>query len=129
MAEGNDTYQALAQPLNGQFEHFGTSTTLDMETKTRITGGTGDFIVYQDDGGEEKTWIDSNGDVNLKAGSFINMGQALLTTPVTTGLAKGDMFLLWSTSSPVLGICTSAAAQTLKYISMFDTKTINRASV
>ena len=128
MAEGNDTYQVLAQPLNGHYEHFGTSTTLDMETKTRITGGTGDFIVYQDDGGEEKMWVESTGDVHIKAGSFLNLSSTF-TTPVATGMTKGDLFLMFSTSKPVMGVCTSTAAQTIKYISPFDTKTINRASV
>ena len=128
MTRGRDTFEGLAWPLNGQLTHFGVSTTEDILTITRKTGATGDFIVFRDDGGTEKMWIKKDGSVNIRAGAFLNLSSTF-TTPVSTGMTKGDLFLLWSTSSPVMGLCTSAAAQTIKYISPFDTKTINRASV
>ena len=68
------------------------------------------------------------GDIRFSAGGYMNLGAAVTTAP-TTGLTKGDLVMIFSTSSPYLGVCTSTAANTLKYISPFDTKTGGRASV
>ena len=126
MAEGNEAYKGLALPLSGAYEQRGTSTTEDMATLTRITGGTGDFLVLQDDGGEEKVVIESTGDVNIIAGAYLNLGSTVTTAP-TTGLTKGDLFLHFAAAStPQLGACVSTAANTVKYMSPFDTLTLGR---
>jgi len=67
--------------------------------------------------------------VGLRAGRYINWGDVPSTAP-TTGLVKGDMMVVWSAAStPVLGMVTSTAGNTVKYISPFDSKTLGRASV
>lgn len=38
------------------------------------------------------------------------------TAALTTGLIKGDLFVGFSGSAPRIGICSSTAAQTVKYI-------------
>ncbi len=133
MAEGNKSYKGLALPEHGEYEQFGISTTLDMATLTRITGGTGDFYVCQDDGGTEYFVISSagdltiSGDVDIAAGKYLNLGSTVTTSP-TTGLTKGDLFLVFSSSAPVLGACFSTLANGVKFLSPFDTKTLGRTT-
>ena len=62
----------------------------------------------------------------LRAGRYVNLGNEYTTAP-TTGLVKGDMMVLFNTSLPRIGVCTSTAAQTIKYIRL-KTKSINRAT-
>lgn len=50
------------------------------------------------------------------------------TTAPTTGLTKGEVFLLFHGSAPKLAICTSTAGKTLKMVN-FPTKTFGRLSV
>jgi hypothetical protein len=133
MAEGTNSWNALALPLNGNYEQKGISSTLDMATLTQVSGGTGDFIVCQSAGGGELFVVARSGEVTLGGGVTVPAAQyinwaATVTTAPTTGLTKGDMFVAFATSSPVLGICTSTAGKTLKYISPFDTKTLGRAT-
>ena len=49
----------------------------------------------------------------------------VFTTRPTTGLVKGDFFLLFHGSTPKLGVCTSQAAQTIKMVRL-RTKTFGR---
>jgi hypothetical protein len=139
MAEGNDTYKGLAQPLTGNFEQYGISTTEDMMTLTQVSGASGDFIVCQTSAGTEVFVVTVAGamtvagELTLSAGATIPAAQylnwaATVSTAPTTGLEKGDMMLIFSTSSPVLAVCTSTAGKTIKYISPFDTKTMNRTT-
>jgi hypothetical protein len=51
----------------------------------------------------------------MRLGRYLSMGGAVTTAP-TTALEKGDLFVGWAGSVPRIGICTSAAAQTIKYI-------------
>ena len=62
----------------------------------------------------------------LIGGRYIDFGTAVTTAP-TTGLEKGYVFLAWSDSLPMLGVCYSTAAQGIKYIP-FTTKTFGRAT-
>ena len=47
------------------------------------------------------------------------------TTRPTTGLTKGELFLLFHGSTPKLALCTSTAGQTVKMASL-KTKTFGR---
>lgn len=47
------------------------------------------------------------------------------TTRPTTGLTKGEMFLLFHGSTPKIGVCTSTVGQTIKLIRL-RTKTFGR---
>lgn len=49
------------------------------------------------------------------------------TTKPTTGLTKGDLFLLFHGSMPKLAVCSSTAGQTVKMIRL-STKTIGRGT-
>lgn len=48
------------------------------------------------------------------------------TTKPTTGLTKGEVFLLFHGSRPVLAVCSSTAANTVKYVTRKITKTLGR---
>ena len=133
MAEGNKTTREIGVPLNGESEIKQITAATDILTLTGASGQTGDFLVCQNSSGTEKFVFDVNGKitaaggVGITAGSYLNIGSTVSTAP-TTGLTKGDLFLFFSNSSPQLAVCTSTAANTLKYISPFDTKTIGRSS-
>lgn len=118
MTEGNSTYMGMAAPLNGEYEQKQINVASDMVTLTGKSGQTGDFLVAQDNSGTENFVI-------TKEGRII---QKVITTPPTTGLTKGEMFLVFSNSSPVLALCTSTAGKTIKYLSPFDTKTLGRTT-
>lgn len=47
------------------------------------------------------------------------------TTKPTTGLTKGELLLIFHNSGPKLGVCSSTAAQTIKFM-RFRTKTLGR---
>ena len=68
--------------------------------------------------------------VGLRAGRYINLGDVVTTAP-TTGLIKGDIMLGWDGSSPTLGVCSSTAAQTIKWLhtNAMATKTFGRATI
>ena len=116
---GNATYKGLAVPLYGESEVKQAVAGNDISTVTGKSGQTGDFVVYRDSDEIEKFSIKSTG----------FMGLVGVTTAPTTGLTKGDMFLLWSANSaPVLGICVSTATNDVKYSDPFDTETAGRTT-
>lgn len=55
------------------------------------------------------------GDVILKTKTNYLRFSAGITTAPTTGLTKGDVFLAFGHTWPQIGICTSTAANTIKY--------------
>jgi len=65
------------------------------------------------------------GDVQIRDLAVYKVQMERFTTAPTTGLTKGDLVMLFHGSTPKLGICTSTAAQTLKFRS-FRTKTFGR---
>lgn len=120
MTVGNKTYKNLAVPLHGESEIRQVTAATDMLTLTRITGGTGDYLVTRDDGGSEG--------ISITAKNRIKWPVTPTTAP-TTGLTKGEMFVIFGANSqPSLGICVSTAANTIKYVPAFKTKTIGRGS-
>jgi hypothetical protein len=44
-----------------------------------------------------------------------------VTTKPTTGLSKGELFLLFHGDRPIIGLCTSTGAQTIKMITLKNT--------
>lgn len=56
-----------------------------------------------------------------------SMRLTVYTTKPTTGLAKGELILLFHGSTPKLGICTSESGKQIKTISL-KTKTLGRLS-
>jgi len=138
MAEGSKTYRGLAVPLYGESEIKQSTAATDIITLTAITGASGDFLVCQTAGGGEVFVIGAAGE--LTAGSLTYAGDLAATrlsigtvetptTAPTTGLSKGEMFLVWkSATHPVLGMCISTATQLVQYIAGFNADTLGIAS-
>ena len=127
MPEGSNTYKGLAVPLYGQFEIKQSTAATDIATLTAITGATGDFLVAQTAGGGEVFVVDDAGDVSLHR-LIVGTVNSPTTAP-TTGLTKGEMFLVWKSSThPVLAMCVSQATQLVQYIAGFNADTLGIAS-
>ena len=107
MASGTKTYQGLAVPLNGESEIKQTTAATDVLTITKITAGTGDVLVIRESDNTERFVVRPKGYLSHST---------LITTAPTTGLLKGDFFIGFNGSVPRLGVCSSTAAQTIKYI-------------
>jgi hypothetical protein len=123
MAEGNSSYRGLAVPLAGESEIKQLTAATDIITLTAITAATGDFLVCQTAGGGELAVIDANGYLTVQR-LVIGSVNSPITAP-TTGLTKGEMFLVWSsTTHPVLGMCVSTATQLVQYIAGFNADTL-----
>lgn len=60
---------------------------------------------------------------SLVSGRYLDLGNAVTTAP-TTALNPGYVFLAWSGTHPMIGVCWSSA-QGIKYIP-FTTKTFGR---
>ncbi len=138
MAEGNENYKGLAVPLWGESEITQVTAATDMLTLTRITGGTGDYLVLQDDGGTETFVINSSGQIAtvgeyqaepfFAAGAAIPPGQylrwsAAVAAAPTTALTKGDMFVALGggQTAAQIGVCISTAANTIRYAQVVRT--------
>lgn len=115
MATGNKTYMGLAVPLYGEFTITQSTGATDIMTIEGGDGQTGDFIVARTSSGTERFAVTAQGRLQLR----------MFTTKPTTGLAKGELMLLFHGSSPKLGVCTSTAGNTIKMIRL-KTKTLGR---
>ncbi len=60
---------------------------------------------------------------SVKASGHINLRR--YTTKPTTGLTKGDVFLVFHNSWPAIGVCSSTAAQTVRMRRIYS-KTMGR---
>ena len=123
MAEGTETYKGLAVPLVGESEIKQVTAATDILTLTAVTGGTGDFLVFQSAGGGELAYVNANGYVTLQR---LTLGAANgITTAPTTGLTKGELLVVWSSATnPVLGMCVSTATQLVQYTYGFNADTL-----
>mgnify|MGYP001597721081 CR=1 FL=1 len=61
----------------------------------------------------------------VPAESARGVNYRILTTAPTTGLLKGDSFLVFHGSVPRIAVCTSTAAQTVRFVRL-RTKTNGR---
>ncbi len=127
MAEGTKAYKGLAVPIFGESEIKQTTAATDILTLTAITGASGDFFVAQTAGGGELAVLDSEGVLTVQKLVF-GAAEAPITAP-TTGLTKGEMFVVWSSAThPVLGMCVSTATQLVQYIHGFNAGTLGIAA-
>lgn len=123
MAEGTSNYKGLAVPLRGESEIKQVTAATDILTLTAVTGGTGDFLVFQSAGGGELAYVDANGYLTLQRLSLGAVGA--FTTAPTTGLTKGELLVVWSSATnPVLGMCVSQASQAVNYTYGFNADTL-----
>lgn len=84
----------------------------DILTFTQITGATGDFIRFDDNSATELLAIRELGHIG-----FAN----LATTAPTTGLTKGDLFVVNGSTNMQIALCISTAANTLNYFQAVTT--------
>ncbi len=131
MAEGSNTYKGLAVPLWGESEIVQQTAANDILTLTAVTGATGDFLVAQTAGGGEVFVLGAAGEATFASTVTLTNNRLVLgavntpTTAPTTGLTKGEMFLVWSSAThPVLGMCVSTATQLVQYIAGFNAGTL-----
>ena len=138
MAEGSKTYKGLAVPLYGESEIKQSVAATDILTLTAITGATGDFLVCQTAGGGEVFVVGADGTLTVGSTVTVSAQATALavekisfgtaespTTAPTTGIAKGDMFVVWASAThPVLGICVSTATKLVQYIAGFNAGTL-----
>jgi len=127
MATGNSTYKGLAVPLWGESQIHQVTAANDMITLTAVTAATGDFLVCETAGGGELVVVDASGYITAQR---LMLGAANgVTTAPTTGLTKGQIMVVWKSSThPVLGCCVSAATQLVQYITGFNADTLGIAS-
>ncbi len=120
MTVGDKTFLGLAVPLNGEAEIIQSTAATDMLTLTGKGGQSGDFFVARSSAGTEKFVVDYNGKVTVAGGLAIATGKFLnlpvATTAITTGLVKGDFFVLHVSTAPLLSVCISDAGNTCYYI-------------
>jgi hypothetical protein len=138
MATGTKGFKGLAVPLNGESQIQQITAADDILTITGASGQAGDFLVCENSSGTEKFYVDASGNIvttgNISAtgtltvtGNRIKLGSALTTAP-TTGLTKGDMFVIFggtTATAPNIGVCVSTATQLIKYFGA-TTETLGR---
>lgn len=117
MATGKETFMGLAVPLFGESEIKQTTAANDIFTVTGASGQTGNFLTAKKSDGTTMFGVNANGGVQLR----------ILTTKPTTGMTKGELYLLFHGSTPKLGVCISTAGQKIKMIRL-KTKTFGRLS-
>ncbi len=115
MATGKETFMGLAVPLFGESEITQKNAANDILTVTGASGQTGSFLVAMDNSGAKHFGVNAQGGVQLK----------IWTTKPTTGMTKGELYLLFHGSTPKLGVCISTAGQKIKMIRL-KTKTFGR---
>jgi len=91
MAEGSNNFRGLAVPLNGNFEIFSESTTLDVMTITQMASGTGDFIVCQTENGTEVFTVEDGGKVTVGGEGLTITSGGLTVTAGGATITAGDL--------------------------------------
>lgn len=131
---GTSSFKGLAWPLAGEIQHHQLTAANDIITLTAITAASGDFLVCETAGGGEVFVIDAVGEMIPAAGVQLAAGQYLRfssppSTPPTTGLETGDMFVCFEDTSTKaqLAVCVDGTNNSLMYIP-FGTATFGRAS-
>lgn len=142
MAVGTATFKGLAVPLNGECEIKQDTAATDFITLTGDASISGDYLVCRT-GATEVFVINSAGSIE-KGGITTGVGVAGLrldtlkslkfSTPYTTalpttGLSKGEMFLVIASGTPQLAvqIAASTTVNVLKYFTA-NTSTFGRSS-
>ena len=117
MTVGDKTFKGLAVPLSGEFEVTQITLGTDFMTMTGASGMTGDFLVLRNSSGTELLAIDANGAFEglVISGSSKGVGfSSIATTAATTGITKGDIFVMETSTFVQLAIAQTA--NSLRYI-------------
>ena len=117
MTVGKTEYGGLGVPLHGEFEITQTTLGTDIMTITGVASQTGDFIVCRNSSGTEKFVVDKNGaitgDYVLASGGYLGFS-SIPTTAATTGITKGDFFVIQTSSFMQLAVAQTA--NTVRYV-------------
>ena len=135
MPEGTNVALGLAVPLCGESEIKQITAANDILTLTGAASQTGDFLVAQNSSGTEKFYVDVSGNI-VTTGTITSTGAvtapkvslgAAYTVAPTTGLTKGDIFVVFAGAgtAPTLGVCYSTATNAVRYAT-FNTETAGR---
>lgn len=111
MAIGDSAFKGLAVPLSGEFEVKQITLGNDFMTMTGVSGMTGDFLVLRNSSGTELLAIDANGAFQgiTVAGSSVGIGfSSIATTAASTGITKGDIFVMETSTYVQLAIAQTA---------------------
>ena len=117
MTVGDRTFKGLAVPLSGEFELTQTTIGTDLMTMTGKSGMTGDFLVLRNSSLTELLAIDANGAFEglVVSGSSKGVGfSSIATTAATTGITKGDIFVMETSTFVQLAI--GQTANSLRYL-------------
>jgi len=133
MTVGDRTFKGLAVPLSGEFELKQETLGTDFMTMTGVTSQTADFIVCRNSSLTEKFVVDKDGVVTAAGGygAIVGTGATLSgdviisganavnfssvpTTAATTGITKGDIFVMETSTFVQLAIGQTANA--LRYV-------------
>ena len=139
MTVGTSTYKGIGVPLNGEVEMKQDTAATDFVTLTGDSSISGDLLVMRA-GATEVAWFDSAGKLHatgidaiegltIAAGKYLKFSTPISTGVPTTGITKGQMFLVMKSSTPQLGVAVNAAttAQSIMYFTA-NTATFGRAS-
>jgi hypothetical protein len=122
MATGTDTYGTFGVPLlpatGFTITQRAASTDVDLATLKRGPSSTASWLALQDSDGTQRFAITKNAGIAWR----------VRTTRPTTGLLKGEMFVVFHNSLPKIAVCSSTAAQTVKMINV-RMKTFGRRTV
>jgi hypothetical protein len=122
MATGTDTYGTFGVPLlpatGFTITQRAASTDIDLATLKRGPSSTASWLALQDSDGTQRFAITKNAGIAWR----------VRTTRPTTGLLKGEMFVVFHNSLPKIAVCSSTAAQTVKMINV-RMKTFGRRTV
>ena len=122
MATGTDTFGTHGVPLlpltGFTITQRAASTDIDLATLKRGPSSTASWLALQDDDGTQRFAVTKNAGVAWR----------VRTTRPTTGLVKGEMFVVFHNSLPKIAVCSSTAAQTVKMINV-RMKTFGRRTV
>lgn len=136
MTVGTRTYKGLAVPLFGESELKQDTAATDFLTLTGDASISGDYLVMRtgatevfviNSAGEFEKEVDAAAGIVVATSQYLKFSTPITTTVPTTGLDKGDMFLVIKSSTPQLAVCTDSTNNTLMYFTA-NTSTYGRAS-
>ena len=116
MAVGDNTFKGLAVPLSGEFEVKQATLGNDFMTMTGVASMTGDFLVLRNSDLTELCVIDCNGafeGVSISGSSRGVTFTSIATTAASTGIAKGEIFVM--DTSSLIQLAIGHTANSLRY--------------
>lgn len=117
MPTGDKTFKGLAVPLSGEFELKHETLATDFMTMTGVASMSGDFLVLRNSDLTELCVIDSDGAFEGLSISGASRGvtfTSIATTAASTGIAKGEIFVM--ETSTFVQLAVGQTANSLRYL-------------